>query len=642
MLQDSGVVDLRAAQKLVPSVRFQAEGASTEVYLRGVGSTLDLPNIEPPTTVNFNGIYIPREATSGPLFDVNRIEVLPGPQGTLYGRSVLGGAVNVEFNRPTRDLATEFALEAGNRSLFHATVTQNLPVSDAFALRGAVDYVNHDGYLRTGADSKDDYGVRLSGLYAPDDDLDVHVWVHTAEKNGHPANLVRKGYNGGSFDGSPHAFESNDPWNDVIAPGVPQAEDQAYEVWIVGAEVDWRIGDVTLTYLPSYLYLDWAADYWLESLPAFLSAHYNQVTQELRLSGAAGERWTWLAGLYGYRVTNDGLFTVTYPPEFGGLFTLADITRNRLEGIAGFGQVMYALDDAWRIVAGGRYSYDRREGDGRAYGAVPFTFRKSFDHADWKLGVEYDAGDTTMLYGNVQTAYQPGTYNAFPSTPAQSNLVDEASLTAFTVGVKSRMLAERLQVNNEAFYYDYRDLFAQSFNLGTALLTTFNAEQVEIYGNQLDLLLQATDVDRMNLSVGYLHARNEEFVVPEDIDIGPGTHDFAGYPLQNAPDWTVSAGYQHDFRLGGGYLRTRGDVRYESSFWGTFAQNRGTQQEAYTKSDASLTYLPDGDRWSVGLWIRNIEDEAVQAATTAGQFGPYAVTFLEPPRTYGIRLTARL
>lgn len=154
------------------------------------------------------------------------------------------------------------------------------------------------------------------------------------------------------------------------------------------------------------------------------------------------------------------------------------------------------------------------------------------------------------------------------------------------------MLAERLQVNNEAFYYDYRDLFAQSFNLGTALLTTFNAEQVEIYGNQLDLLLQATDVDRMNLSVGY--------------------------------------------------LRARGDVRYESTFWDTFAQNRGTQQEAYTKSDASLTYLPDGDRWSVGLWVRNIEDEAVQAATTAGQFGPYAVTFLEPPRTYGIRLTARL
>ena len=245
VLQDSGVVDLRAAQKLVPSVRFQAEGASTEVYLRGVGSTLDLPNIEPPTTVNFNGIYIPREATSGPLFDVNRIEVLPGPQGTLYGRSVLGGAVNVEFNRPTRDLAKEFALEAGNRSLFHATVTQNLPVSDAFALRGAVDYINHDGYLRTGADSKDDYGVRLSGLYAPDDDLDVHVWVHTAEKNGHPANLVPKGYNGGSFDGSPHAFESNDPWNDVIAPGVPQAEDQAYEEWIVGAEVDWRIGDLS-------------------------------------------------------------------------------------------------------------------------------------------------------------------------------------------------------------------------------------------------------------------------------------------------------------------------------------------------------------------------------------------------------------
>jgi iron complex outermembrane receptor protein len=98
-LMAAGVTDIRAAQNLVPSVRFQAENASTEIYIRGVGSTLDLPNIEPPTAFNFNGSYIPREGTSVGLFDLAAIEVLPGPQGTLYGRSALGGAVNVTFNR---------------------------------------------------------------------------------------------------------------------------------------------------------------------------------------------------------------------------------------------------------------------------------------------------------------------------------------------------------------------------------------------------------------------------------------------------------------------------------------------------------------------------------------------------------------
>ena len=638
----AGVTDLRAAQKLVPSVRFQAEGANTEVYIRGVGSTLDLPNIEPPTTVNFNGIYIPREATSVPLFDIDQIEVLPGTQGTLYGRSVLGGAVNISFNRPTQDLGTEVLLKAGNYSLFHGTVTQNLPVNDTFALRGSVDYTNQDGYLETGADSRDDYGIRLSGLYEPNDDLSIYVWAQTAEKDGKSANLVRKGYNGGTFDGDPHAFESSDPWNDVITPDAPDAGSQVYEEWVVGAQVDWRFNGMTLTYVPSYLYLDWASNYWLENLPAYLSAHYNQVTQELRLSGKAGDRWDWLVGLYAYRVTNDGLFTVTYPPEAGGLVTLADVTRNRLEGLAAFGQATYSVSDSLRVVAGGRFSYDKREGDGRAYGVVPYDFDESFDNADWKLGVEYDVGKASMVYGNIQTGYQPGTYNGFPSTPEQSNLVEEASLTAFTIGAKNRFLSDRLQVNDEIFYYDYRDLFAQSFNLGTFLLTTFNAEKVEIYGNQLDILFQATDADLLNLSVGYLHARNKEFVVPDEINIGPGTHDFAGYSLQNAPDWTVSAGYQHDFRLDSGYLRARADTRYESSFWGTFAHNRGTEQEAYTKSDASLTYFADSDRWSIGIWVRNIEDEAVQAAATAGQFGPYADVFLEPPRTYGVSVTARL
>ena len=93
----------------MPSVRFQAENASTELYIRGVGSTLDLPNIEPPNAFNFNGVYIPREGTSVGLFDIDSIELLPGPQGTLYGRAALGGAVNVEFNRPTQELVDERA-----------------------------------------------------------------------------------------------------------------------------------------------------------------------------------------------------------------------------------------------------------------------------------------------------------------------------------------------------------------------------------------------------------------------------------------------------------------------------------------------------------------------------------------------------
>lgn len=625
----AGATDIRAAQNLVPSVRFQAENASTEIYMRGVGSTLDLPNIEPPTSFNFNGVYIPREATSVGLFDIAQLEVLPGPQGTLYGRGSLGGTVNVTFNRPTRELESDLLVEAGSYALAHGTFVQNLPVTDDLALRGAFDYIRHDGYQETGADSKDDYSMRLSALYEPSDAVSVYVWSHGAKKTGHSPNLVRRGYNNGTFNGDPTSFDTNDPWNDVITPDAPDAGNQHYEHLNVGAQVDWSLRGVTLTYIPSYVYLDWEAHYWLENLPAFLSSHYNQTTHELRVANDEGGRIQWLAGLYAYRMTADGLFTV-------GGFPLADVDRNRLAGLAAFGEATFKVSERMRVTVGGRYSDDDREGAGKTAFGVPYSADQGFDRFDWKVGAQYDLQPTSMLYATIQTAYQPGTYNLFPSTPTQSNDVDSARLIAYTVGVKTRTLAGRLQINNEVFYYDYRDLLVQSFNLNTALLTTFNAEQVEIYGDQLDVLVQLTESDRVNVSVGYLHAHYDDFVVPSGINIGSPQRDYGGYQLQYAPDWTVSAGYQHDFRFTGGYLRARAETRYEGAFWGTFNHARGTQQLSYFKSDASFTYF-DNDRWSLGAWIKNIENEPVLAATTTGQFGPYADAFIEPPRTYGLR-----
>ena len=380
VLVSAGVYDIRGVQNLMPLVRFQAENASTELYIRGVGSTLDLPNIEPPNAFNFNGVYIPREGTSVGLFDIASIELLPGPQGTLYGRAALGGAVNVEFNRPTQELETSGVLEVGDYSLLHGTIVQNLPVSEHLALRGAFDYIERDGYLATGADSQQDYAGRLSALYAPTDDLDVYVWLHGAKKDGKSPNLVRRGFNDGTFDGNPNAFNTSDPWDDRIDPGAPTASPQDFENMVLGAQVDWDLGDAKLTYIPGYFYLDWSADYWLENIPALLTAHYNQVTNELRLASDTDSKLQWLGGLYAYQVTNSGDFIV-------GGFPLSQISRNRLEGYAAFGEATYSLTDTVRVTAGGRFSWDQREGEGQTAFGVPFSADEDYDNVDWKLGV---------------------------------------------------------------------------------------------------------------------------------------------------------------------------------------------------------------------------------------------------------------
>jgi iron complex outermembrane receptor protein len=187
-LIDAGATDLREAQRLVPSVRFQAEGNNTQVLIRGVGSVLDFQNVEPNVAFNFAGIYLPREATSAGFFDIAQFEVLPGPQGTLYGRSAIGGTINLTPNRPEFNDDGSALLEVGNYALVHTTVTQNIRASDNLAFRGAIDYIRNHGVMKTGADSKDDVSARLSTLFNPNDRISAYLWVQVAAKYGYTAN----------------------------------------------------------------------------------------------------------------------------------------------------------------------------------------------------------------------------------------------------------------------------------------------------------------------------------------------------------------------------------------------------------------------------------------------------------------------
>lgn len=634
-LVSRGVTDIVAAQNLVPSVRFQAEAASTEIYIRGVGSTLDFGNIEPPTGFNFNGIYIPREGTGIPLFDIDRIEVLPGPQGTLYGRSALGGTVNVSFARPTQQRETKVLFETGNYNLVHSSVAYNAPINEDLAVRLAVDYTYREGYLEGGGDSRQDAAARLSLLYKPSSAFSIYLWGYGVSRNGHPGGFVTKGFDPETGQLSQDKFLNKDPWNDVLtgdlaafAPfGSPKSEDQHYKNYMVGGELNIDLGGgVSLTYIPSYFYVDWYQDYWISALPSFISARYNQYTQEVRLSGENG-RLKWLAGLYAYRVVNSGdiiIFTSV----------VSNVERNRLQGIGGFAQGTYSLTDSLRMTLGGRYSSDDRTGRGKAMdpaGALtlPYDFNGSFSRFDWRLGVEYDVGPRSMVYASVQTGYQPGTYNQFPSSVTYNNRVKSSTLTAYTVGIKNRFLNNRLQINNEVYYYDYKNLLLQSFNADVAFNEVFNAPKVEIYGDQLDILFRPSETDQLNLTVGYLHARSKSL----PLDLQP----FEGLMLQYSPTWTVSAGYQHDFRLNAGYIRARVDTRYESHFWGDFRHTFGTRQQSYMKTDASLTYFSDDGGWSFGGWIKNIENEAVIAAAAGGGLPGPALVGLEAPRTYGVR-----
>lgn len=666
MLETRGATTLADVQNLIPSVRLQKESASTEIYIRGVGSTLDVPMIEPPNAYNINGVYVPREVSSASLVDVERMEVLPGPQGTLYGRGAIGGVVNTITRRPGEEYETLAMVEVGDYSLLRATVTQNIPVSDNVALRASLSHHERDGYFKSGADSADDLAGFLSLAVSPSEAIDIHLWTHIESREGEAANLVSKGSNGNPKS---QAFPNKDPWDDRLLGDLEEfatlgpitAQYRDWETTLVGGELNWALGErLTLTYIPSWLDFEWRQEYWLTHKDGDFNATIDQQTHELRFAYEDG-KVSWLAGLYDYSIETAGQLFIQFGPDElfptspGGVWLNAvDVREHELRGTALFGEFTYALTDTVRLVAGGRVSNDERDGRGFQTdivvapavdedpvsfftGEAPATYANSedWDQVDWKLGLEFDTRNDSLVYATAQTGFQPGTFDQFPGVT-----IEESELLAFTVGSKHGFLDGQLVLNNELFHYTYDNLLIQAFDAATGTNRLTNADVI-IYGDQLDLLYQPDSLPdtRFSLSVGYLHARYDDFLLDE-LDA------FNDNQMQNAPDWTATLGIVHDWNLAGG-ARVRADLnsRYESGFWGDFAHSPGIYQDAYTKTDVALTYHSADRRWSLGIWVKNLENQDVQAAAATGNPltdpGPGA-PFLEAPRTSGIRIAVNL
>jgi iron complex outermembrane receptor protein len=636
-LLDNGVTDLREAQKLVPSVRFQAEGNNTQVFIRGVGANLDQANVEPNVAFNFAGIYLPREATSAGFFDVEQLEVLPGPQGTLYGRSAIGGTINVTPTRPGFNDDGTALLEVGNYAAVHGTVTQNIRATDSIAFRAAVDYTRNDGFETTGADSKNDTSARLSTLLTPTQQLQIYLWAQGAVKDGHTENLVNKGTDPVTGAYCESCFLQSNPWNDTrtgafAGPfGTPVAEQNHYKTYVFGGQADYDLDWATLTYLPSYLYLDAAPEYWLSAIRSSNTAHYNQITQELRLASTGNGPLKWLGGLYFYNVRNRG--GITLFTNLPIAFLQDSVDADRLKGYAAFGQATYSFTDTFRTTLGARASTTNRLAHGNepaALGGLPYEFDKNFGNVDWKVGAEKDLTSKVMLYGAIQTGYQPGTFNELPNTATFNNEVKPSRLLSYTAGVKSRWLDDSLQINDEVYYYDYRDLLIQSYNIAAAYNTIFNAKKVAIKGDQLDILAKVMTNDQLNVNIGYSQARNKDFTTPDG-------QNYDGLQLAYAPDWQAMAGYTHNIPIGEAMLRAHLDWRFESSWYADYVHNKGTRQGPSNRGDASLIY--DASRWTVGAWIKNIQNRAVIAATAAAGVPGPGTSYLDDPRTYGLRFT---
>jgi iron complex outermembrane receptor protein len=646
-LQVRGLQTLVDIAVALPTAQFDSLGYSTHLFMRGVGSGQDRITVDPIIGVTMDGVPLPREMEGNAEYDVSDVELLPGPQGTLYGGGAVAGVINISNNRPTDHNETLASIDIGNYGLVHTTLVENLALSQNTYVRGALDYTSHSAYETGDAWTADNLNGRISVLSKPTDEFTANLWLQGTRDNSLPPGATAFSANGTFVDpGNPWDVTAClQPSCNGIAPksafyvGSPHGRVDSF---IAAGSFDWQFNGFTVTDTPSFLYSHTNILEYLGEFDAIDLVEHHQLANELRATSTADSALKWLVGLYAYQDVASQVYILAGPTY--------NVPHMNRQTVAPYGQVTYSVLPWMRLTGGLRYTWDQKRATFVFPGPFP-PITADWGNVDWKCGVEADITPKSLAYATVQTGSEPGTLDGSNPVGGEPNATSETNLLSFTAGSKNRFFGDRIELNDEAYYYDYRHFLIQTLISATcggqACFTEafFNPNKMVIYGDQLDMRLRPTDNDRFTLGVAYNHARTVDFISP----LGANFDDQA--PI-NAPEWTMTFGDQHNFDLGDkGSLVLRANSRFESGYYTDFETSPGMcihcpgmRQKAFTDTSLSLTYYPPNAKWSVGLWVKNLENEAqLGSSQYFGTTPQYQGSgFISPPRTFGLRATYRL
>ncbi|WP_212541910.1 TonB-dependent receptor [Sphingopyxis indica] len=671
------------------------EGNQPLIYIRGVGLADFNSNNSGP-----NGVYVDEVYVSSPgaqtfqLFDLDRVEVLKGPQGTLYGRNATGGAINFITAKPSRDFEAHASLSYGSFDAVTGEAAVGGPISEGVRFRIAGTGTHAKGYVHnlfTGRRENGQNSFALRGQLAFDisDTFDALLNVHGGKVDVRAPQYRSLGMldpdTGFTAPCAADAVMANQCGNVLGYVSPPRFYDGNYdkseplEVGNLGASArfNWDLGGVTLTSITSYDDNDKTHREDSDASPfAILHIDYHVAsktfTQELRLAGSTGIL-TWVAGGYYLHevlkqnqtvdlfrelrpLTPDGGADPTGATTGGApvLFSRT-INRQTTEAAAGFGQVEIEISPALRATLGGRYNYERKRFEASAQfedavidgfpipgGVLPlyaFDNSDTYENFSFRAGLDYDVADDVMAYASVSTGFKSGGFNggflSFDPAEAavQAQPFDEETLTAYEIGLKSTLLDRRLRLNAAGFYYDYKDLQLYTLvNTGALPLSLLdNAADARIYGAEFEVIAQPADRLDMTLNLGLLDTKIKDFS-------SAGT-DYSGNRIPLSPTVTFSGIVNYDVPLSPGVLLgIQPSVSYRSSQFFSTDNNPLLKQNGYWLVGGRLAVKDEDGRWEVALFGRNLtRKKYINFAIDLSDFG-FIEQFRGEPRMFGVEL----
>lgn len=668
-LEQQDIHNVLALQSIDPSLNITLATGTPYIALRGVESTNTTEVGNPAVSVARDGFFTNRTfSLANAFFDLDRVEVLKGPQGTLFGRNSTGGLVDIISATPKLGSFGGYGVvEAGNYNLENVEAALNLPVGDTLAVRLSGFERSRDGYREvTGVNIRGDDDESSAGraqlLWRPNNAFDA-LLSYEYDRVGGYGDVPALGSIGAVYSGSSKSYSGYEVTHTHVTDALVR--------WVLNYH-DLPYG-MTLTYsggndLTNFYHVGDDSGY--NPSGAFTLAtfgggeHVTTVNHEIRLATPTDRRFTFQGGAFYFWEHNAPLVvgeTVRGGPYTGQSLVAFD-TQVKTLSRALFGQAGYALLPNLRLSVGARYTWDSVVRTGsevlncEVAGIPPFLYgllgctgappsivtvehgRQAEQKATYHLGLDWNITDRSMAYVKYDTGYKPG---GFDSDPSNLNLSYGPEIVkSFELGTKNVFFQRRLTLNADVFDMSWNGYQATA---PTSLLSSgsgiVNIGSAESYGAEVQLIAQLDPQTRLDANATFLHGRFGSNLPGVSAPSGNGTVDISGNKLPNAPSTVITAGLQHDFAVWAGRLTARVDGKYSSAFFYDMFNLQDTRSPEYATGNASLSFTRPGSPWRVEAFVRNFTDATVFAHITRFYLTDDEQYEFQPPRTEGVQVT---
>ncbi|RZD34264.1 MAG: hypothetical protein CXT75_10150 [Methanobacteriota archaeon] len=669
-LSNYGITDSEQLSYYTPGLVIQRQVIG-KVTMRGVGNENLTIGGDPSVALHLDGTYVARSSVANfDFFDVERIEVLRGPQGTLYGRNATGGAINVISNKPSEESEKILNMSFGNYGSTRLDGAISGPINDTALGRISFLHAERDGYTKNifpGAadrgldelDTQDLSALKVQLNIRPSDILTIDLKADLYRDSSNPVAYkyliwplpwMEASYAPVPFPNAVHptdlrtlseGFEFHIPGSTRTLENAGEWNQDGLSAKIT---LDLDNGNSFVSHT-SFRDID---SMWLndgDGVDVFLVNYFQkesseQFTQEIRLSSPDSDDRNWIIGAFYIQEDSETFIGIPLPLGLDLPLNLLIDGEHETTAYAIFGQVTNNINEKLRLHFGARYNHENKKAnyiDDRFFVVSQVSGDESWNSFTPRIGVDYFISDESMFYANISKGFKSGGFNLL----AVQDAYDPEFVWSYEVGLKRTLKEGRLQTNFSAFYYDYSDMqVGRVENLQSILL---NAAGSTIKGAELEILALINDNFRIQANAAYLNTHYDDFVTQDPGSPGVPIKQLAGNELPRSPKLTANViGIYNVVLENGADLTLNGSYQKQGKQYFTQFNRESVSQDSFNLLNFNAKYKPQNVNWELSFYIHNLTDEdyitdILESGVVTGQTVPQGV--FGPPRTYGIKMS---